>query len=81
MSRSNMSTYTLKPFVVDPDSLAQWKRDWKEIWDAEKDDSSVFTWNPNSEWVSREKDLPWCPYHFRFCVMDKRIRKLTDWSH
>ena len=76
-----MSNYKLKPFAVDPDSLIAWKQAWKDNWDADKSDSSVCSWNTDSEWVSREKELPWCPFHFKYCVMDRRIRKLKDWSH
>ena len=76
-----MGSYTVKSFGVDPVSLAEWKAAWKKIWDNLKAGSSEFKWNPHSEWVSREEELPWCPIHFRFCVMDKRVRKLADWSH
>ena len=80
-----MAKYQLKPFSVDMDSYQAWKQAWIELWleeDKLKKKGVVLpAFNPVSEWRTIEKDVPWCPIHFRYCIMDRSLQKFDDWSH
>ena len=77
-----MSSFTIKPYGVDPQSWENWTAAWIKLWADEKNkDSTEVKRNRRSEWVSNEKEVPWCPVHYRYCVIDESLKKFQDWSH
>ena len=76
-----MSTFTIQPSVVDPDSLVAWKNAWMELWKKEAIAPTVIRLRPSSEWVIEESNVPSCPYHYDYCILDKSIKKLQNLNH
>ena len=82
--REDMSSFTAKPHGVDPKCWEDWKQAWLYLWAEEKKKDATTVkvkWSRRSEWDSNEKEVPWCPLHYKYCVIDESIKKLQDWSH
>ena len=76
-----MASFTIQPLVVDADSLEVWKKAWLEIWRKERLTPTVLHKRPGSEWVMEDTDIPWCPFHFNYCILDESMMKIKDWNH
>ena len=79
-----MSSFTVEPHGVDQQSLQNWKKEWLELWAAEKDaeKSKVKTIiRRQSAWDTYERDVPWCPIHFQYCIIDESMEKVQNWEH
>ena len=79
-----MSSFTVEPHGVDPQSLENWKKEWLELWAAEKDEEKSKVKKivkRKSAWDTYERDIPWCPKHFQYCVIDESMEKVHNWEH
>ena len=84
VQRSNMSSFTVEPHGVDQQSLQTWKTEWLELWAAEKDaeKNKVKTIiRRQSAWDTHERDVPWCPTHYQYCIIDESMAKVQNWEH
>ena len=82
--REIMSTFSVKPHGIDKDSLLQWKKEWLELWKNEKKDEKEKVKIPvkrDSEWDTHEREIPWCPEHYRYCVIDESVKGIQNWNH
>ena len=81
ISQSNMASFTIQSSVVDPSSLLEWKNAWLALWKKEETTSSVIRLRHASEWVVEEEHIPWCPYHYAFCILHRSMKGVQSWYH
>ena len=81
LRRRDMATFTIEPYVVDADRVELWKKAWLELWKKEKIKPRVFHLRADSQWVMEDTDIPYCPFHLNYCLLDESLINIKDWTH
>ena len=76
-----MASFTIEPSIDDPNSLLEWKKAWLALWKKEETASTILRVRQDSEWVIDEENIPWCPYHYAFCILHKSMQGIQSWYH
>ena len=83
-TNNNMSSFSVEPHGVDQQSLHSWKTAWLQLWKDEKDPEKnkvVKIINRESDWDTHERNIPWFPEHYEYCIIDESMAKVQNWKH